>query len=203
MGYEKVILFDGKDLSRWTQAHADKPPAERPAANWIIGDDGAMTVNDGNIVSTETYGDAHIHVEFWLPYMPEAQGQARANSGVYVHGCYEIQVLDSYGVENPTCSDCGGIYSLYAPLTNANLKPEEWQTYDIYIYAPRFNENGDIIEDGRLTLLLNGIVVQNNVILHSHTPGGMTDYRVAEGPLMLQDHSGDRVRYRNIWFERL
>lgn len=198
MGFEKVILFDGKDLGKWTKADAERTPAE-----WIIGDDGAMTVNKGNIVSTETYRDAHIHVEFWLPLMAEAQGQARANSGVYVHGCYEIQVLDSYGVEAPTCSDCGGIYSLYAPLTNANLKPEEWQTYDIYFYAPRFNDNGDITEDGRMTLIHNGVVVQNNVILHSHTPGGITEYRVAEGPLMLQDHCGDKVRYRNVWFERL
>ena len=79
MGYEKVVLFDGKDLSKWRKAHTESSPAE-----WIIGDDGAMTVNGGDIVSTETYRDAHIHVEFWLPYMPESHGQERANSGVYV-----------------------------------------------------------------------------------------------------------------------
>lgn len=197
MGFEKVVLFDGTNLDKWKKRDTENSPAE-----WIIGDDGAMTVNNGDIVSTETYRDAHIHVEFWLPLMANCHGQERANSGVYVHGCYEIQVLDSYGVENPTCSDCGGLYSLYAPLTNANLKPEEWQTYDIYLYAPRFNDNGEIIEDGRLTVLLNGTVIHNNIILKSHTPGGITSNRVAEGPLMLQDH-GDKVRFRNVWFERL
>ena len=197
MGYEKVVLFDGKDLSKWRKAHTESSPAE-----WIIGDDGAMTVNGGDIVSTETYRDAHIHVEFWLPYMPESHGQERANSGVYVHGCYEIQVLDSYGIEKPADNDCGALYSIYAPLTNANRKPEEWQAYDIYLYAPRFNENGEVIEDGRMTVLLNGIVAQNNIVLHTNTPGGETSYRVAEGPLLLQDH-GDKVRFRNVWFERL
>ena len=197
MEFEKVVLFDGTNLDKWTRTDANRSPAE-----WIIGDDGAMTVNHGNIVSTETYKDAHIHVEFWLPLMADCQGQARANSGVYVHGCYEVQVLDSYGVETPACHDCSGIYTLYAPLTNANRKPEEWQTYDIYFRAPRFNDNGEIVEDARLTLIFNGVVVHNNISLPSHTPGGMTDYRVAEGPLMLQDH-GDKVRFRNVWFERL
>ena len=121
------------------------------------------------------------------------------NSGVYVHGCYEIPVLDSYGIENPHNDDCSGIYSIQAPLCNACLPAEEWQTYDIIFRAPRFNQYGEIAEDGRITLLQNGIVVHNNFILPSVTPGGITENRrVAKGPLMLQDH-GNAVSFRNVW----
>ncbi len=199
MAFEKVVLFDGTDLSKWTKRDLTSP------AEWVIGDDGAMTVKNGCIVSTEKYKDAHIHVEFWLPYMPNETDQGRANSGVYVHGCYEIQVLDIYGMPDEyALSDnkCGGIYSMYPPLCNANLEPETWQTYDIYVRAPRFNENNEIIEDGRMTVILNGKCVQNNVILYKNTPGGVTEYRVAEGPLLLQDH-GNPIRFRNVWFERM
>ncbi len=197
MAQEKVILFEGNKLDHWTKTDLKTAPT------WVQQEDGSWEVLGGNIVSKETYKDAHIHVEFWLPLMADCQGQARANSGVYIQGCYEIQVLDSYGVEKPSCSDCSGLYSIKEPDVNANKKPEEWQTYDIYFRAARFDENGKKIEDARLTLLFNGICVHNNIILPHHTPGGMTDYEVAEGPLMLQDHCGDKVRYRNVWFERL
>lgn len=196
MEFEKVVLFDGTNLDSWTKKK-DGSPAE-----WIIGEDGAMTVNNGDIVSTQTFKDAHIHVEFWLPYMPECKGQARANSGVYVHGCYEVQVLDSYGVQNIKTNDCAGIYQQYKPMVNANKKPEEWQTYDIYFRAPRYNEAGEIIEDARMTVIFNGICVHNNITLPAATPGGVNPDRVPEGPLMLQDHHNP-VRYRNVYFERL
>ena len=152
-----------------------------------------------DIVSDYQFSDAHIHVEFRIPDMPDCTGQAKGNSGVYVHGCYEIQVLDSYGIENPHNDDCSGIYSIQAPLCNACLPAEEWQTYDIIFRAPRFNQYGEIAEDGRITLLQNGIVVHNNFILPSVTPGGITENRrVAKGPLMLQDH-GNAVSFRNVW----
>ncbi len=197
MAQEKVILFDGKDTAKWTKRYSPNEQAE-----WVVGDDGAMTVRGGDIVSTETYKDAHIHVEFWLPLMADCFGQARANSGVYVHGRYEIQVLDSFGVKDFTCSDCGGIYSIKAPDVNANIEPEKWQTYDIYFRAARFNENNEKIEDARLTVIFNGQCIHNNVVLPHNTPGGITDQEVSEGPLMLQDH-GNPVRFRNVWFERL
>ena len=190
---EKVILFDGTSTEKWK--NRDGSPI-----NWPV-EDGVMTVGHGDIVSTETYGDAHIHVEWREPDMPWASGQGKGNSGVYVHGCYEIQVLDSYGIENPDYSDCGAVYSMHAPLTNACKPALEWQTYDIYIRVPRF-ENGEIVKNGFITILQNWIVIHNNVELPRNTPGGVTDYRVAEGPLLLQDH-GNPVSFRNVWFERL
>lgn len=192
MNKEKVYLFDGTDLSGWKSRWSGNTP------DWKVGD-GIATVGHEDIVSDYQFSDAHIHVEFRIPDMPDCTGQAKGNSGVYVHGCYEIQVLDSYGIENPHNDDCSGIYSIQAPLCNACLPAEEWQTYDIIFRAPRFNQYGEIAEDGRITLLQNGIVVHNNFILPSVTPGGITENRrVAKGPLMLQDH-GNAVSFRNVW----
>ena len=189
---EKIILFDGKDLSGFTGVDGSEP-------KWDV-EYGTVTVRPGtgNIMSKVTYGDAHLHVEFRLPYMPEFTGQGRANSGVYVHGCYEIQVLDTYGKENPCDSDCAGIYSIFPPLTNASLPPLEWQTYDVAVKAPRFNDDGSIKEHAVITVLHNGIVVHNNIVLPRCNPGGLYSEPVAEGPVILQDH-GNLVSFRNIW----
>lgn len=195
---EKIVLFDGTDLSMW---HPRSDPDKTP--DWKI-EGGAMTVGHEDILSRVKFGDAQIHLEFRTPYMPQCQGQARGNSGVYVHGCYEIQVLDSYGKEEAKEDDCGGLYSIAKPLCNACLPPETWQSYDIIIRAPRFNQYGEVSENGRMTVIQNGICIHNNIILPSVTPGGVTDNRrVAEGCLMLQDHGGDQVSYRNVWIRKL
>ena len=190
-----VILFDGTDLSGWHQK--DGSPA-----NWTIDEAGAMTANKGSIISDETYTDAYVHVEFRCPDMPEAEGQAKGNSGVYLQGRYEIQVLDSYGWEVPGLGDCGGLYNQYAPLVNACKPPMAWQSYDIIFRAPRFDEAGEMVEDARVTLLQNGIVVQNNVELHGPTGGQLDENASQPGSLMLQDH-GDPVSYRNVWLVHL
>lgn len=189
-----IILFDGKDLSNWRQR--DGAPA-----GWTVGD-GVMTVAKGDILSRETFRDAFIHVEFRVPDMPSAKGQGKGNSGVYLQGRYEIQVLDSYGVGIPGKGDCGAIYNQFAPLTNACKPPMEWQTYDIIFRAARVNEAGEVTEQARMTLLQNGQVIQNNVVLQGPT-GGAVDQKVGEpGPLLLQDH-GNPVQYRNIWMVHL
>ncbi|NLB15983.1 MAG: DUF1080 domain-containing protein [Clostridiales bacterium] len=194
---EKIILFDGSNIDDFINLDGSKH-------KWAV-EFGTMTVvpGSGNIVSKQTFGDAQLHVEFRLPYMPDCEGQYRANSGVYIHGCYEVQVLDSFGKKTPPANDdCSAIYSLLTPETNACLPPLEWQTYDLIIRAPRFNENGSIKENARLTALHNGIVVHNNVELPRATPGGTSGVPVAEGPVMLQDH-GNTVAYRNIWIMKL
>ena len=188
----KIVLFDGTSTALWQGAGNGEP------CNWPI-DNGELLVGHGNIVSTVTFGDAMLHVEFKEPDMPDAVGQAKGNSGVYVHGCYEIQVLDSYGIENPTKGDCGALYDMYIPLTNACKPALEWQTYDIILRAPRFDEAGNVTENGRMTVLQNGLPIHNNAILPRVTPGGITEDKVVRtGVLMLQDH-GDPVRFRNIW----
>lgn len=191
---EKIILFDGTDLSHFT--NLDGTPAQ-----WEV-KDGIMTVTHGNIKSKETFGDAHIHVEWREPDMPEATGQWKGNSGVYIQGCYELQVLDSYGIEPPKNDDCGGIYSIQAPLVNACKPAMEWQTYDIILRAAKLDENGKVLSHAVVTILQNGQVIHNNFTLPSNTPGGVYDHIVAEGPLMLQDH-GNPVSFRNIWIQKL
>lgn len=191
---EKIILFDGTDLSHFT--NLDGSPAQ-----WEV-KDGIMTVTHGNIMSKETYGDAHIHVEWREPDMPEATGQWKGNSGVYIQGCYELQVLDSYGIAEPKYDDCGGIYSIQAPLTNACKPALEWQTYDIILRAAKLDENGKVLSHAVVTILQNGQVIHNNFTLPANTPGGVYDHIVAEGPLMLQDH-GNPVSFRNIWIQKL
>ena len=195
MSSERIILFDGTNLDNWHSVYNEAP-------KWTVCD-GYTTVTpySGSIVSNVEYGDAHIHLEFKTPDMPDKTGQDKGNSGVFIHACYEIQVLDSFGINPPTRGDCAAIYGMFEPLTNACLPPDEWQSYDIYFRAPRFD--GDrIIECARLTLLHNGVVVHNNIDLPGHTGGGLFGTPPARGPLMLQDHA-DQVSYRNIWIQPL
>lgn len=187
-----VILFNGSALSNWTGRDGGE-------ARWDV-EGGVMTVvpRTGDIMTKETFTDHFLHVEFMTPDMPEATGQAKGNSGVFLQGRYEIQVLDSYGIEVPGMGDCGAIYNQFAPLVNACKPPLEWQTYDIIFRAPRFNDAGEMIENVRVTALQNGLVILNNVQLPG-TTGANLDSDVGEpGPLLLQDH-GNLMKFRNIW----
>lgn len=192
--HEKVILFNGSGFDNWKGRGGE-------AVTWD-NDGEAMTVVRGDIISDEEYSDAFIHVEFKIPDMPNETGQGKGNSGVYIHGCYEIQVLDSYERQKPDKSDCGAIYNMHEPVMNACKPAEQWQSYDIMIRAPRFDDDGKVAEYAGLTLMQNGLPVHNNVILKRVTPGGISNKILKQGPLLLQDH-GDRVSFRNIWLIRL
>ncbi len=186
------VLFDGTSLSGWLSRKTGGP------AEWKLVD-GAVEVipGAGDIYTRRAFTDFQLHVEFRLPYMPEADGQARANSGVYLHGLYEVQVLDSYGLQ-PRNNDCGAIYETAPPLRNACRKPERWQGYDIAFRAPRFDAEGRIAEKGRVTVFQNGILIHHAQEVSRPTRASMSLDPTKPGPIMLQDH-GNPVRYRNVW----
>ncbi len=198
-----VVLFNGKDLSNW-ETRNGKP------AKWKVRN-GYMEVvsGTGDIHTKETFGpDFKLHVEFWLPKLPASvKGQARANSGVYLQGRYEIQVLDSYMNDTYANGSVGALYGIIAPNKEAQQKairpPETWQTYDITFHAPRVNGQGKVTEKGRLTVVLNGVpIIQDGRFDHA-TNGAMNTKLGEPGPILLQDHhnvsGGPNVRYRNIW----
>ncbi len=187
-----VVLFNGSDVSNWTRR--DRSPAE-----WAV-ENGELCVvpKAGDIMSQELFLDHYLHLEFRCPDMPEATGQAKGNSGVFIAGRYEIQVLDSYGWAVPGLGDCGAIYNQHAPLVNACKPALEWQTYDVIFRAARVDDSGAVTERVRMTVLHNGLVIHNNVELPGVTGAPLDEIEGTPGPLLLQDH-GDLVRYRNIW----
>lgn len=191
---DAVVLFDGKDLSRWALTGSDKP------AGWKI-QNGYVEVNGtGNISTRQEFSSYQLHLEFWLPLMKDSSGQGRSNSGVYNLSRYEVQVLDSYGLESKW-DDCGGVYKVAVPLVNACRPPEHWQSYDIIFHAPTFDSDGKKTGNAKLTVLHNGVLIHNNVDVPGPTVGGI-EPEAAAGPLMLQDH-GCAVRFRNIWLRPL
>lgn len=196
---DAIILFDGSSLDQWENAKGD-------AAGWTIAD-GAATVKpkSGIIRTKQGFGDCQLHIEFRTPAVVTGQSQGRGNSGIFMQGLYEIQVLDSY--ENKTYSNgqAASVYKQHIPLVNACRKPGEWQSYDIIYTAPRFGESGRVIAPAYLTLLHNGVLVQNHVALWGTTEFiGSPKYNKHDLklPLILQDH-GNLVSYRNIWIREL
>ncbi len=187
-----VALFDGSDLDHWVKRGNPSEPA-----GWKLVEGGAMEVAGGDIMTREKFGDHELHLEFRLPYMPGARGQGRANSGVYPQGRYELQVLDSYGL-NGEDNECGGIYTLAQPLVNMCAPPLVWQTYDITFRAPRFASGGERISAARITVVHNGTVIHDDLELEKPTGGALNGEEEGPGPLLLQDH-GNPVWYRNIW----
>lgn len=192
---DAVVLFDGTDLSQW-QTRDGGP------AGWKV-ENGYMEVvpQSGNIVTKNSFGDCQLHVEWASPEVLEKDSQGRGNSGVFLMGRYEIQVLDNY--ENSTYADgyAGAIYGEFPPLVNACRKPGEWQSYDIIWLGPRF-EGERLIRPAYLTVLHNGLVVQYHQMLigpTSHKKVAAWEPHPPEGPLMLQDHRNP-VRFRNIWY---
>jgi len=188
---DAVVLFDGTSLDAWNCS-------EMP---WKLVDGGAMEVRKGSIRTKQEFGSQKLHVEFRTPLMAGARGQGRGNSGVYVVGRVEVQVLDSFGLE-PKDNECGGIYKKATPLVNACLPPTEWQTYDITFHVPEFNDKGERTKKATISVEHNGILIHDNVELDGVCGGGVGGDEAAKGPLMLQDHHNP-VQYRNIWVQPL
>jgi len=194
---DAIVLFNGKDMTGWTRPNGQ--PSGCAAENGVMN----CTTGSGDAVTTTKFGSAQLHLEFQIPAMPEQKGQLRGNSGVYIQGLTEVQVLDGY--QNPTYADgtVGAIYSQYAPLVNASRKPTEWSTYDIIYHAPRCTDRGAELAPATLTVLLNGVLVQDHATLRFQK--GMCQ----PGPLLLQDHSGfpgapqTTMRFRNLWYRPL
>jgi hypothetical protein len=192
---EKILLFTGQEDDLKT--HWVRRRTEQPAA-WKLVEGGAMRVGGGDIATRQKFGPMHLHVEFRTPEMPpNVKGQARGNSGVYIGGLYEVQVLDSFGIKKPGKGDCGAIYNQAAPLVNASKPPKEWQTYDIVFRPAQMDDKGIKVAKARVTVLLNGIVIQNNQEINGPT-GGADGPEGLPGIIHLQDH-GNPVEYRNIW----
>lgn len=196
---DAIVLFDGTSFNNWV-GHDGKDP------QWTLAD-GAMTVKPGagEIKTKQGFGDVQLHLEWNAPELVKGEGQGRGNSGVFLMGKYEIQVLDCY--ENITYPNgqAASVYKQHIPLVNACRKPGEWQTYDIIFTAPRFNEKGRVTHPARVTVIHNGVVVLNNIEIWGSTEFiGLPSYQAhgAKEPISIQDH-GDLVSFRNIWIREL
>jgi hypothetical protein len=194
-----IVLFDGKGFGEW------EPAGKKPGVNSVqwkrVGDAMETKKGAGSIVTKKKFTDFKLHVEFRTPFMPEQRGQARGNSGVYLQGRYEVQVLDSYGLEGLD-NECGGIYKVGQPLVNMCAPPMQWQTYDITFTAPRFDSAGAKTKDAIVTIVHNGVTIHDKKELPKPTGGGL-DEKIAEpGGIYLQDH-GNPVQFRNIWLVEL
>ena len=192
---DAIVLFDGKDLSKWKGENGAD-------AKWKVAN-GYVEVNGtGSIVTKEEFGDVQLHVEWASPSVVSGEGQGRGNSGVYLQGRYEIQVLDSYQNKTYFHGQAGAFYEHAAPLVNACRKPGEWQTYDIIFHGPKKGADGKV-QPGSFTVLHNGVLVQDHVpVQGDSTTSAMFKGVTSKGPLVLQDH-GNPVRYRNIWVRPL
>jgi len=196
---DAIVLFDGTDLSKWETAKG-------LPAKWKV-ENGYMEVvaKSGQIQTKDSFGDCQLHVEWAAPDPPRGQDQDRGNSGIFLMGQFEIQVLDSY--QNITYADgqASAVYGQYPPLVNVSRPPGQWQTYDIVFHGPRFDKDGKLLRPARVTVFHNGVLTQDNV-----EPTGPTAHKARPPykagpeklPLSLQDHDHP-VRYRNIWIREL
>jgi hypothetical protein len=194
---DAIILFDGKDISReWTDEKGNP-------SNWVIQDGALICTKGSGLKSKRKFGDIQLHIEWRTPTEVKGTSQERGNSGVYLQELYEVQVLDSYNNRTYRNGQAGSIYKQYAPLVNASRKPGEWQSYDIIYTAPTFGKDTtSYYTPPRITVLHNGVLVQNNVSLRGPTQYiGIPEYTIkvhGRGSIILQYHNNP-VAYRNIW----
>jgi hypothetical protein len=196
---DATVLFAGTDLSHW-QKDGGGPAGWKVEKGYVEVVPGA-----GGIVSREAFGDAQVHVEWMAPLPATGEGQERGNSGVFLMGRYEVQVLDSYGNTTYPDGQAASIFGQYPPLVNASRPPGEWQSYDIIFHRPRFDASGRVTSPARMTVLHNGVLVQDNVLLSGPTAFQRRppyEKHADRLPLFLQDHEM-RVRFRNIWVRDL
>ena len=198
---DAIILFNGTSASGWQHANGDE-------AKWTVADN-ALTIKPGTggIQTKQKFGDCQLHIEWRIDKNVKGDGQDRGNSGIFLMGRYELQVLDNYNNINKTYvnGQAGSMYKQAPPLVNVCKAPGEWQTYDIVFTAPRFSDNGSVISPARITVMQNGVLVQNNTTLWGNTVyiGSPTyEKHAAKEPIMLQDH-GHLTSYRNIWIREL
>ena len=199
---DAVVLFDGKSLANWRSQDSTHGPAR-----WKV-ENGYMEVvpGTGGIETSQGFGSQQLHIEWMAPNPPRGEGQDRGNSGVFLMGRYEVQVLDTYA-PNVTYADgqAGAVYGQYPPLANPARPPGQWQFYDIVFHAPKFDVNGQLVSPARMTVFFNNVLVQDNVVLTGPTahqvrpPYSAHPDRLSLG---LQDHSHP-VRFRNIWVRDL
>lgn len=195
---DAIVLFDGTSLSEWESVR------EGPAG-WQIEDE-AMTVvrGTGDIRTRRSFGSVQLHIEWRTPAVVLGEGQGRGNSGVFFQELYEVQVLDSYESATYPNGQAGSVYKQHIPLVNASKGPGEWQSYDIIFAAPVFDDRGDLIRPAFVTVIHNGVLIQNHVELRGPTEYiGLPEYSAhGDAPISLQDH-GNPVSYRNIWVREL
>ncbi|KAA3439216.1 3-keto-disaccharide hydrolase [Rufibacter hautae] len=193
---DAIVLFSGKDLGEWkAKAGGD--------AKWEV-KNGTFTVGKGDISTKREFQDFQLHIEWSAPDEVKGTSQGRGNSGIFLQDRYEVQVLDSYNNRTYSNGQAGSIYKQHRPLVNAMNKPTEWNVYDIIYTAPRFKEDGSLFSPARVTVLHNGVLVQNNVELKGPTEYiGLPEYKAhGKAPISLQDH-GNPVSYRNVWIREL
>jgi hypothetical protein len=190
---DAVVLFNGKDLSNWKNGD-----------RWTV-KDGIIYAGKGPITTKEKFGDCQIHIEWSSPIEVKGDGQGRGNSGVFMMGIYEMQVLDSYDNKTYFDGQAGAIYKQHPPMVNAMRKPGEWNSYDIIWTTPKFNEDGSLKSPAYITAFHNGVLIQHHFALLGDTPFNRPpQYKDIGpvGPLSLQDH-GNPVRFRNIWYREV
>lgn len=198
---DAIVLFNGKDLSKWKNK-------DGAAAKWDV-KDGVFTVKKGtgDISTTQEFNDFQLHIEWLIPANITGKSQARGNSGIFLQGIYELQVLDNYNNRTYGNGQAGSIYKQTPPLKNAMRPPGEWNVYDVIYTAPRFKKDSTLSSPARVTVLHNGVLVQNNFTLTGHTPYiGLPKYTFhGDGPIKLQDHGdpSQPISYRNIWIREL
>lgn len=193
---DAIVLFDGKALDAW------KSTKDGGEAKWKV-ENGYVEIvaKTGGISTKESFGDCQLHVEWMSPNPPVGKDQDRGNSGIFLMGKYELQVLDSYQARTYADGMAGAMYGQYPPQVNATLPPGQWQVYDVIFHGPVFDESGNLRKPARATVFFNGVLVQDNVELQgatSHLKLAQYTKHADKGPITLQDHSHP-VRYRNIW----